>query len=72
MDLGTYFKKKPRGEARRLAAELRVSEGAVSDWATGRRCPSLARAMAIKKATRNWVKPGDLFAFYERKKAEDG
>jgi len=60
MKLSVYLGKKGGGALSRLADELQVSRGFLSDVAAGKKDCSMAMARMIRAATRGWVTPNDL------------
>lgn len=51
MDLRSYLKTKPRGEAQRLADALGTSQNMIHQLSGGHRMPSRARALEIERLT---------------------
>lgn len=60
MTLDEYLKKAPRGEAARIARELRLPPIRLTDFRIGRRVPGIEVAAAISLATNCLVTPQEL------------
>ena len=60
MTLDEYLKQAPRGEAARIARELRLPPVRLTDFRLGRRVPGIEASAAISLATNRLVSPQEL------------
>lgn len=62
MNLKEYFDNSPRGTAKELAAELKISKSYMAQLASGEAPISTKRAVQIERLTQKKVTRQDLFA----------